>query len=102
MVPLDTQLRWDAGISEAYGWAIEHHVYLGTDEDAVEDATTSSPEYMGTVPEEGPSPPIVLTDLQNPSFETDVLADDTWIEVATKKKIELINIATIRKITARS
>lgn len=29
-------------------------------------------------------------------------ADDTWIEVATKKKIELINIAAIRKITARS
>ena len=29
-------------------------------------------------------------------------ADDTWIEIATKKKIELVNIAAIRKITVRS
>ena len=25
-------------------------------------------------------------------------ADDTWIEIATKKDIELVNIAAIRKI----
>ena len=77
-VGLDTQLRWDAGVSPAYGRAIEHHVYIGTDESAVADADTSSPEYKDTVTEVGPSAPTPVTVL-NPSFETSVLADDSFI-----------------------
>ena len=77
-VSLDTQLRWDTGISPAYGRAIEHHVYFGTDEDAVADANTSSSEYMGIVTEVGPSAATPVTVL-NPSFETNVLADDRFI-----------------------
>jgi hypothetical protein len=40
MMPI---LRWDAG-----DYAASHDVYLGTDEEAVRNADTSSPEYKGT------------------------------------------------------
>ncbi|MHC4566319.1 MAG: hypothetical protein ACYTE3_11225, partial [Planctomycetota bacterium] len=36
-------LTWDAGV-----FAASHEVYFGTDPDAVKDATTTSPEYIGT------------------------------------------------------
>jgi hypothetical protein len=42
MVSLDATLSWTAGIGAA-----RHYVYIGTDEDAVENATTDSLEYMG-------------------------------------------------------
>ncbi|UCG59327.1 MAG: hypothetical protein JSU70_07410 [Phycisphaerales bacterium] len=42
MVNLDATLNWTAGVG-----AVLHRVYLGTDEEAVRDATTDSFEYMG-------------------------------------------------------
>jgi hypothetical protein len=41
--PLNATLAWTPADTAA-----SHHVYLGTDADAVRNATTSSPEYMGS------------------------------------------------------
>jgi len=42
-VDLDIVLKWSAGFG-----ALSHHLYLGTDEEAVVNATTASPQYKGS------------------------------------------------------
>jgi hypothetical protein len=44
-VPMTAQLNWTRAIN-----AISHDVYFGTEEDAVKNATTASPEYKGNKP----------------------------------------------------
>ena len=49
LVPTDTTLTWNFGDLDTEGFAVEYDVYIGTDETAVADADTDSPEYMTTV-----------------------------------------------------
>ncbi|MCJ7692094.1 MAG: hypothetical protein MUO22_01595 [Sedimentisphaerales bacterium] len=78
-VTVGTLLQWKPGRSPVYGWPTEHQVYFGTDRNAVLDANTSDPEYKTAVPEDGDSSSDLTGMVGNPSLETDVLADNTFL-----------------------
>ena len=49
LIPTDTDLSWNLGDVETDGFSTRYILYFGTDETAVANATTDSPEYVGTI-----------------------------------------------------